>query len=208
MVVVLERGLSYVAHGIEPTMPLDIAEATYLCPPLTSEVSTQELLVYRAWQLQKRPDDLNCIHGKVYKTRLDAVCRFEERFRNSIRDFRFMKGDLVLVRNNKIDMELDRKTKPRYINPMVVIRQTTGGAYILAEADGTLSKFRYAAKRLIPYNSRSIISGERLSYLFNLSDEELYMMTHEQFDKARVTDGNGGGFYDEAEADDSVSERL
>ena len=81
-----------------------------------------------------------------------------------------MKGDLVLVRNNKIDMELDRKMKPQYIGPMVVIRQTIGGAYILAEADGTLSKLR-----LIPYNSRSIISGERLSYLFNLSDEELYV---------------------------------
>ena len=32
-----------------------------------------------------------------------------------------MKGDLVLVRNNKINMELDRKTKPQYIGPMVVI---------------------------------------------------------------------------------------
>ena len=189
-------------------MLLDIAEATYLCPLLTSEVSTQELLVYHARQLQKRPDDLNCIHGKVYKTCLDTVRRFEEQFRNSIKDFKFMKGDLVLVRNNKIDMELDRKTKPRYIGPMVVIRQTPGGAYILAEADGTLSKLRYAAKRLIPYNSHSIISGEWLSYLFNLSDEELYVMTHEQSDEARVADGDGGGFYDEAEADDSVSERL
>ena len=102
-------------------MLLDIAEATYLCPLLTSEVSTQELLVYRARQLQKWPDDLNCIHGKVYKTCLDTVRRFEERFRNSIKDFKFMKGDLVLVRNNKINMELDRKMKPQYIGPMVVI---------------------------------------------------------------------------------------
>ena len=40
--------LYYIAHGIELTMPLDIAEATYLCLLLTSEVSTQELLVYHA----------------------------------------------------------------------------------------------------------------------------------------------------------------
>ena len=33
-------------------------------------------------------------------------------------------------------------------------------------------------------------------------------MTHEQSDEARVADGNGGGFYDEAEADDSVLEGL
>ena len=111
----------YVAHGIELTMLLDIAEAMYLCPLLTSKVSTQELLVYHAWQLQKWPDDLNCIHGKVYKTCLDAVCRFKERFRNSIKNFKFMKGNLVLVCNNKIDMELDCKMKPQYIGPMVVI---------------------------------------------------------------------------------------
>ena len=64
------------------------------------------------------------------------------------------------------------------------------------------------AKHLIPYNSRSVISGEWLSYLFNLSNEELYVMTHEQSDKARVADGDGGGFYNEAEADDSVLEGL
>ena len=64
------------------------------------------------------------------------------------------------------------------------------------------------AKCLIPYNSRSVISGERLSYLFNLSDEELYVMTHEQSDEACVADGDGGGFYDEAEADDSILEGL
>ena len=68
-------------------MLLDIAKATYLCLPLTSKVLTQELLVYCAQQLQKQPDDLSHIHGKVYKTCLDAVHRFEERFRNSIKDF-------------------------------------------------------------------------------------------------------------------------
>ena len=71
-----------------------------------------------------------------------------------------------------------------------------------------LSKLWYAAKRLIPYNSRSVISGERLSYLFNLSNEELYVMTHEQSDKAHITDGDSRGFYDEAEADDSILEGL
>ena len=49
---------------------------------------------------------------------------------------------------------------------------------------------------------------QRLSYLFNLSNEELYVMMHEQSDEAHVTDGDGGGFYDDAEADDSISERL
>ena len=119
-----------------------------------------------------------------------------------------MKGDLVLVCNNKIDMELDHKMKPQYISLMVVIQQTTGGAYILAKADRTLSKLWYVAKYLIPYNSQSVISGEQLSYLFNLSNEELYVMMHEQSDEAPITNGDSRGFYDEVEVDDSILEGL
>jgi hypothetical protein len=89
---------------------------------------------------------------------------------------------------------------------MVVIRQTAGGAFILAKANGTLSKLWYVAKHLIPYSSRSVILGERLSYLFNLSDEELYVMTHEQSDEACIADGDGSGFSDAAEVGDSISE--
>ena len=191
----------FIAHGTEPTLPLDISEATYLCPPITSELSTQDLLAHRARQLQKRPADLKQIHDKVYKSRLDAVRKLEQRFQHTIKNFHFKKGDLVLVRNNKVDMELDRKTKPRYLGPMVVIRKTQGGSYILAETDGTLSKLRYAAKRLIPYRPRSIISGERLSQLLNRSDEELYTMTHDSPDEASLADGKGDGFIEDAQTE-------
>ena len=109
---------------------------------------------------------------------LDAARKLEERFRHVIKDFQFQKGDLVLVCNNKIDMEQDRKTKPQYLGPMVIICKTEGGSFILAEVDRTLSKLQYAAKHLIPYSSRTVVSGEQLSYLFNLSNEELYVMTH------------------------------
>ena len=61
---------------------------------------------------------------------------------------------------------------------------------------------------LIPYNSRSVISGVQLSYLFNLSNEELYVMMHEQSDEACIINGDGRGLYDEVEADGSVLEGL
>jgi hypothetical protein len=37
---------------------------------------------------------------------------------------------------------------------MVVVRQTTHGAYILAEMDSAVSKLRFAAFRVIPYHAR------------------------------------------------------
>jgi hypothetical protein len=46
------------AHGVEAILRFDIAEATYLLPPLTVPASTESLIAYRARQLQKRPEDL------------------------------------------------------------------------------------------------------------------------------------------------------
>jgi hypothetical protein len=36
---------------------------------------------------------------------------------------------------------------------MVIVRQTTHGAYILTEMDGAVSKLRFAAFRVIPYHA-------------------------------------------------------
>lgn len=195
----------FIAHGVEPTLPLDVSQATYLCPPISAELTTDDLLAFRARQLQKRPADLQRIKSEVYQSRLNAACKLESRFRHTIRSFQFDKGDLVLVRNNKIDMELDRKTKPRYLGPMVVIRKTQGGSFILAETDGSLSKLRYAAKRLIPYHPRRIEPGERLLKLINMTDRELYTMTHEPPDEAPSADGGDGGS-DDAELTDNGSD--
>jgi hypothetical protein len=71
-----------------------------------------------------------------------------------IHAYQFAPGDLVLVRNSRIEASLDRKTKPRWIGPMVIVRQMTHGAYILTEMDGAVSKLRFAAFRVIPYHAR------------------------------------------------------
>ena len=44
--------------------------------------------------------------------------------------------------------------KPRYLGPMVVVERTFGGAYILAELDGAVSRSRFAAFRLVKYRPR------------------------------------------------------
>jgi hypothetical protein len=41
----------YIAHGVEPLLPFDLAEATYMVPP-QSAMSTTELIALRACQLQ------------------------------------------------------------------------------------------------------------------------------------------------------------
>ena len=139
------------AHSVEAVLPLDIAEATYLLPPLVVPTSTEALIAHQTQQLLKCPEDLRDMAGRVLKARKLSAAQFVSRFASTIQDYDFPIGSLVLVHNSRIEKELNRKTKPHYLGPMVVIRRTTGGTYILSELDGTVSRLHYAAFRIIPY---------------------------------------------------------
>ena len=162
----------YLAHGIEPLHPFDLVEATYLTEPFGEPLSTAQLLEIRAIQLLKRPGDLERAKELVLKARFESAKAFENAYKNSIKGYRFEPGDLVLARNTRINLELNRKSKPKYLGPFVVVRRTRGGAYILAELDGSVSRTRYASFRIIPYHARREISVS-LSELTGLEDAEL-----------------------------------
>jgi len=53
------------AHGVEPILPFDIIQATFLIPNLTQPLSTEDLLATHICQLQKRPADLATIHDRI-----------------------------------------------------------------------------------------------------------------------------------------------
>src|SRR5882724_6791597 len=90
----------------------------------------------------------------VLKARKQSAAEFVKHFSTTIQDYDFPVGSLVLVRNSRIEKELNRKMKPRFLGPMVVVHQTQGGAYILAELNGTVSRLQYATFCIIPYLAR------------------------------------------------------
>ena len=147
----------FAVTGTHPLLPLDIAEATYLVPPPDALVTTEDLIANRAITLQKRAEDLARLRSRVYEARVAAARRFEAEHAATIRDFDFKRGDLVLMRNTAVEKALNRKMRPRYLGPLVVIARNRGGAYLLCELDGTAFDRPVAAFRVIPYFARVAI---------------------------------------------------
>jgi hypothetical protein len=59
--------------------------------------------------------------------------------------------------NTQIEKSLNKKMRARYIGPLIVVSRNYGGAYILAELDGTVLHCPIAAFRLLPYFARKSI---------------------------------------------------
>jgi hypothetical protein len=57
---------------------------------------------------------------------------------------------------------------------MVIVYQTTHGAYILAEIDGAVSKLRFAAFHVIPYHARRRMNMDlEMFFVLPDADEEM-----------------------------------
>ena len=82
----------YMAHGIEPLLPFDLAEATYLAPKLDLLVSMEDLIAARAKMLQKQLEDLLWVQSQVLKAQWKSVKEMERSMKNKIQDFNFLPG--------------------------------------------------------------------------------------------------------------------
>jgi hypothetical protein len=148
----------FAVTGSHPLIPLDISEATYLQPPPDSILSSTDLISRRAIALQKRSHDLEILYSRVYSARLEAAKCFEEVHQRTVKDYDFERGDLVLMRNTQIEKALNRKMRPRYLGPLIVVAQNFGGAYVLCELDGAVLHRPIAAFHILPYLARKSIA--------------------------------------------------
>jgi len=164
----------FAAHGIHPVLPFDIDEAMYLVPPPDSTLSDEDLLVHRGKEFAKRQSDLDKLRQCIHAARIAHMDRFSREHTTKTRDYNFAPGSLMLIRNTRFEKSLNRKMRPRYIGPMIIISHNRGGAYIVAELNGAVLDRPIGAFHIIPYFPRRTITLSSLEDVLDISTEELH----------------------------------
>ena len=164
----------YMLTGTHPILPLDAKEATWLIDPPDGVISEEELIGLRARALAKHRIHVEQMRARIDKEKLKWIEVYEKDYQAVIKDYKFQPGDLVLLRHTAIESSLDKKMKPRYTGPMIVVRETKGGSYILAEMTGVVLPYKCAKFRVIPYFARrSIPIPEGILKVIDKNDVEL-----------------------------------
>ena len=131
-------------------IPADITEATNFAPNQDLGMSTEGPIALRARQLTKHPDDIEKTHNIITCSPIRNLNQFEKSRHGKITDFDFKPGALILLWNPRAEDALDRKSKPRYVRPLLIVRKIEGRSCVVAELDGTEPQLCIMGFQLIP----------------------------------------------------------
>jgi hypothetical protein len=127
----------YMLYGQESILPIDAEYETFLVGNWKSHMTTEELLVTRARQLERLPEDVALAHRLVQEERERSVLHHNAGMGIQQREVPFKVGELVLVRNAKQEQSHSVKVEDRYLGPYRVRKLGNQNSVFLEELDGT-----------------------------------------------------------------------
>ncbi len=89
----------FLLHGVEPLLPFDLVEATFIVEGFHSEMETSELLALRIQQLMRYPEDLKQVVAVLRDSYFESHEQFLRRFKHWLLKEDYKLGELVLVHN-------------------------------------------------------------------------------------------------------------
>jgi transposase InsO family protein len=153
----------YLATGYQPCLPIDVKQLTFAWD--VEPMSHVDLIAGRARLLMKKEDDERRAEQRITESRWKTAARWNEEHKAVLDSADHQPGALVLIRNSPVEKELNRKHKPRWLGPMVVVKRTPGGAYVCAELSGVVSKLRFAAFRVKKFVPRDGLTFDVAQWL-------------------------------------------
>ena len=217
--ITVRRGLGcspyFAVCGAHPVLPLDLEEATWLVEWPDAIIDTDELVGLRARALAKHSYHVNEMRERVHKFKQTEAFKYAEKFKHVIKDYKFEPGDLVLVRNTAIEDSMNRRNKDRWEGPMIVVRRTKGGSYIICGMNGAVLQNKVGRFRVSPFYQRHKVTlSKKIEDLIDVSRERLDEMENEEADDEDEYTGRDLQFHkvqlrppgDEESDDDSSDE--
>ncbi|KXN87820.1 hypothetical protein AN958_08087 [Leucoagaricus sp. SymC.cos] len=113
----------FLVTGAHPTIPLDVIEAIWLVKYPDRFTSTTELVGLQAQGLAKHAAHVEEMCTYISTEKIQWTIHLEEEIKHKIMSNEVKPRDLVLVKNLSIKKCADKKIKPRYLGPMIVIQQ-------------------------------------------------------------------------------------
>lgn len=148
-----------VEYAQRPVLPIELDIPTWAVMNWEKVTTTADLIAVRARMLERRDEDIAEVAAYLRRMREANKDDFDARHRT--RKDRLEKGQMVLLRNKKTEVDMSRSQKLlfRWLGPYVVKDVVQDrGTYLLAEIgdDGAQLKGTFAGERLRPFRQRSV----------------------------------------------------